>query len=198
MPPLDRRFCKGTSQTAQASGRARRKHSPSSTTARQHESRVVSGRCHGHDPACQEGCCKAHKQRCRVHATASTHALLWPARAPHLACVPCCCCGCCPCLPLPLLMLHDLNSLDIRLPQRVSRRTGHMPMKTPLIAEEARESCVCDRVARRAVCCYSLIIMLPPLVCLLACYSYLFKLLLIGDSGVGKSCLLLRFAVRAC
>lgn len=29
----------------------------------------------------------------------------------------------------------------------------------------------------------------------LACrYDYLFKLLLIGDSGVGKSCLLLRFA----
>lgn len=28
-----------------------------------------------------------------------------------------------------------------------------------------------------------------------SCYSdYLFKLLLIGDSGVGKSCLLLRFA----
>ena len=26
-------------------------------------------------------------------------------------------------------------------------------------------------------------------------YDYLFKLLLIGDSGVGKSCLLLRFAV---
>ena len=31
------------------------------------------------------------------------------------------------------------------------------------------------------------------------CYSdYLFKLLLIGDSGVGKSCLLLRFAVSSC
>ena len=30
-------------------------------------------------------------------------------------------------------------------------------------------------------------------VCL--CSDYLFKLLLIGDSGVGKSCLLLRFAV---
>ncbi|XP_010185394.1 PREDICTED: ras-related protein Rab-1A [Mesitornis unicolor] len=29
---------------------------------------------------------------------------------------------------------------------------------------------------------------------LLAAYDYLFKLLLIGDSGVGKSCLLLRFA----
>ena len=29
-----------------------------------------------------------------------------------------------------------------------------------------------------------------------ACSDYLFKLLLIGDSGVGKSCLLLRFAVR--
>ena len=29
----------------------------------------------------------------------------------------------------------------------------------------------------------------------LACSDYLFKLLLIGDSGVGKSCLLLRFAV---
>ena len=28
-------------------------------------------------------------------------------------------------------------------------------------------------------------------------YDYLFKLVLIGDSGVGKSCLLLRFAVRA-
>ena len=28
-----------------------------------------------------------------------------------------------------------------------------------------------------------------------ACSDYLFKLLLIGDSGVGKSCLLLRFAV---
>ena len=27
-------------------------------------------------------------------------------------------------------------------------------------------------------------------------YDYLFKLLLIGDSGVGKSCLLLRFAVK--
>ena len=27
-------------------------------------------------------------------------------------------------------------------------------------------------------------------------YDYLFKLVLIGDSGVGKSCLLLRFAVR--
>ena len=25
-------------------------------------------------------------------------------------------------------------------------------------------------------------------------YDYLFKLLLIGDSGVGKSCILLRFA----
>jgi len=31
---------------------------------------------------------------------------------------------------------------------------------------------------------------------LLLCSDYLFKLLLIGDSGVGKSCLLLRFAVR--
>ena len=29
-------------------------------------------------------------------------------------------------------------------------------------------------------------------------YDYLFKLVLIGDSGVGKSCLLLRFAVRVC
>lgn len=29
----------------------------------------------------------------------------------------------------------------------------------------------------------------------LICSDYLFKLLLIGDSGVGKSCLLLRFAV---
>ena len=28
-------------------------------------------------------------------------------------------------------------------------------------------------------------------------YDYLFKLVLIGDSGVGKSCLLLRFAVSA-
>jgi Ras-related protein Rab-1A len=28
------------------------------------------------------------------------------------------------------------------------------------------------------------------------CSDYLFKLPLIGDSGVGKSCLLLRFAVR--
>ena len=28
-------------------------------------------------------------------------------------------------------------------------------------------------------------------------YDFLIKLLLIGDSGVGKSCLLLRFAVRA-
>ena len=28
--------------------------------------------------------------------------------------------------------------------------------------------------------------------------DYLFKLLLIGDSGVGKSCLLLRFAVSKC
>lgn len=27
-------------------------------------------------------------------------------------------------------------------------------------------------------------------------FDYLFKLLLIGDSSVGKSCLLLRFAVR--
>jgi len=27
-------------------------------------------------------------------------------------------------------------------------------------------------------------------------YDYLFILVLIGDSGVGKSCLLLRFAVR--
>lgn len=33
-------------------------------------------------------------------------------------------------------------------------------------------------------------------VCVYVCSSdYLFKLLLIGDSGVGKSCLLLRFAV---
>ena len=31
---------------------------------------------------------------------------------------------------------------------------------------------------------------------LLLCSDYLFKPLLIGDSGVGKSCLLLRFAVR--
>lgn len=30
---------------------------------------------------------------------------------------------------------------------------------------------------------------------LVLCSDYLFKLLLIGDSGVGKSCLLLRFAV---
>jgi len=29
-------------------------------------------------------------------------------------------------------------------------------------------------------------------------YDYLFKLVLIGDSGVGKSCLLLRFAVSYC
>jgi GTPase SAR1 family protein len=34
------------------------------------------------------------------------------------------------------------------------------------------------------------------LIAYLFCFSdYLFKLLLIGDSGVGKSCLLLRFAV---
>ena len=32
-------------------------------------------------------------------------------------------------------------------------------------------------------------------VCLFVCSDYLFKLLLIGDSSVGKSCLLLRFAV---
>jgi GTPase SAR1 family protein len=31
---------------------------------------------------------------------------------------------------------------------------------------------------------------------LVLCSDYLFKLLLIGDSSVGKSCLLLRFAVR--
>jgi GTPase SAR1 family protein len=31
----------------------------------------------------------------------------------------------------------------------------------------------------------------------LICSDYLFKLLLIGDSGVGKSCLLLRFAVSS-
>jgi len=30
---------------------------------------------------------------------------------------------------------------------------------------------------------------------IVCCSDYLFKLLLIGDSGVGKSCLLLRFAV---
>ena len=30
--------------------------------------------------------------------------------------------------------------------------------------------------------------------CCASRYDYLFKLLLIGDSGVGKSCLLLRFA----
>ena len=30
----------------------------------------------------------------------------------------------------------------------------------------------------------------------LCSYDHLFKLVLIGDSGVGKSCLLLRFAVR--
>jgi hypothetical protein len=30
--------------------------------------------------------------------------------------------------------------------------------------------------------------------CVLLCSDFLFKLLLIGDSGVGKSCLLLRFA----
>ena len=34
------------------------------------------------------------------------------------------------------------------------------------------------------------------LIVLLFCSDYLFKLVLIGDSGVGKSCLLLRFAVR--
>ncbi|KAJ4989038.1 GTP-binding protein YPT1 (Ras family protein) [Stagonosporopsis vannaccii] len=34
----------------------------------------------------------------------------------------------------------------------------------------------------------------PPLTKVLPRYDYLFKLLLIGDSGVGKSCLLLRFA----
>lgn len=32
--------------------------------------------------------------------------------------------------------------------------------------------------------------------CVGCCSDYLFKLLLIGDSSVGKSCLLLRFAVR--
>lgn len=32
-------------------------------------------------------------------------------------------------------------------------------------------------------------------VCVSSSSDYLFKLLLIGDSGVGKSCLLLRFAV---
>lgn len=46
---------------------------------------------------------------------------------------------------------------------------------------------------------YSSIIMLTwwfERVCVNVFYSdYLFKLLLIGDSGVGKSCLLLRFAV---
>jgi GTPase SAR1 family protein len=33
-----------------------------------------------------------------------------------------------------------------------------------------------------------------PIPCLFIYSDYLFKLLLIGDSGVGKSCLLLRFA----
>ena len=40
------------------------------------------------------------------------------------------------------------------------------------------------------VCCKSLY----PLERMNSEYDYLFKLLLIGDSGVGKSCLLLRFA----
>lgn len=35
---------------------------------------------------------------------------------------------------------------------------------------------------------------LPVLNFICLCSDYLFKLLLIGDSGVGKSCLLLRFA----
>ena len=37
---------------------------------------------------------------------------------------------------------------------------------------------------------------MPYTLTIYALSDYLFKLLLIGDSGVGKSCLLLRFAVR--
>ncbi len=33
--------------------------------------------------------------------------------------------------------------------------------------------------------------------CVALCSDFFFKILLIGDSGVGKSCLLLRFAVRS-
>jgi Ras-related protein Rab-1A len=40
----------------------------------------------------------------------------------------------------------------------------------------------------------SLLTFLPPLFIYHYYSDYLFKLLLIGDSGVGKSCLLLRFA----
>ncbi len=41
---------------------------------------------------------------------------------------------------------------------------------------------------------YSLSLLLASNLSTMCCSDYLFKLLLIGDSGVGKSCLLLRFA----
>lgn len=58
---------------------------------------------------------------------------------------------------------------------------------------------VSHSLCRILVSCY---VDIPPIGChlnltaclLLSCSDYLFKLLLIGDSGVGKSCLLLRFA----
>ena len=38
----------------------------------------------------------------------------------------------------------------------------------------------------------------PVVTLILVCSDFLFKLVLIGDSSVGKSCLLLRFAVGLC
>ena len=46
-------------------------------------------------------------------------------------------------------------------------------------------------------CCFVQLVYRCVLLLLHTCSDYLFKLLLIGDSGVGKSCLLLRFAVSS-
>jgi putative ribosome biogenesis GTPase RsgA len=54
--------------------------------------------------------------------------------------------------------------------------------------------CRCRR-AERAATVTILLTMAPGTATKQRDYDYLFKLVLIGDSGVGKSCLLLRFAV---
>ena len=51
-----------------------------------------------------------------------------------------------------------------------------------------------DKVRNKFLHCIKLIFKPVTVLYTFICSDYLFKLLLIGDSGVGKSCLLLRFA----
>src|ERR1700722_14083907 len=75
-------------------------------------------------------------------------------------------------------------------------RVAHtLPPRSTCVSEHTALRCHCHRHHHESrIVCAAFILSIVP-VCLMMPFSdYLFKLLLIGDSGVGKSCLLLRFA----